>query len=78
MLLNNRDHWRNQRGNKNIPRGKWQWKHYNPNPMGHCKNNPEREIYNNKILPQETRKISNKLPKITPKAIRERRNKTQT
>ena len=28
--------------------------------MGHCKSNPEREFYNNKILSQETRKISNK------------------
>ena len=32
--------------------------------------------YSNKILPQETRKSSNKQPKLTPKATR-KRNKTQ-
>ena len=36
----------------------------------------KREVYTNTILPQETRNISNKQPKRTPKAIRERRNKT--
>ena len=35
----------------------------------------KREVYTNTILPQETRNISNKQPKRTPKAIRERRNK---
>ena len=33
------------------------------------------EVYSNKILPQETRKISNKQPNLTPKAISERRPK---
>ena len=28
------DHWRNQRGNQKIPRGKWKWKHDDPKPMG--------------------------------------------
>ena len=37
------------------------------------------EVYSNKILPQETRKISNKQSNLTPKGIRERRtNKTQS
>ena len=31
------DHWRNQRGNQNIPRDKWQWKHNNPKPMAPAK-----------------------------------------
>ena len=31
--------------------------------------------FSNTILPQETRKISNKQPKLTPKAIREIRTK---
>ena len=26
------DHWRNQRGNQEIPRDKWQWKHDDPKP----------------------------------------------
>ena len=34
-----------------------------------------REVYSNTILPQEERKISNKQPNLTPKAIRERRRK---
>ena len=39
----------------------------------------KREVYSNTMLPQETRKISNKLPKCTTKATRERRiSKTQS
>ena len=33
----------------------------------------EREVYNNTILPQETRKNSNKQPNLTAKVVRERR-----
>ena len=40
--------------------------------MGCSKSSFEREVYSNTILPQETRKISNKQPNFTPKAIRER------
>ena len=37
------------------------------------------EVYNNIILPQETRKISNKQSKLMPKGTRERRtSKTQS
>ena len=43
--------------------------------MGRSKSSSNREVYGNIILPQETRKISNKLPNLTPKAIRERRTK---
>ena len=43
--------------------------------MGCSKNRSKREVYSNTILPQEIRKISNKKPKLTPKAIRERRTK---
>ena len=50
----------------------------NENTIGCSKSNSKREIYSNIILPQETRKISNKQPNLTPKATRERRtNKTQ-
>ena len=41
--------------------------------MGHSKSSTKREVYNNTILPQETRKISNKQPILTPKATGERR-----
>ena len=43
--------------------------------MGCSKSSSKREVYSNTILPQERRKISNKQPKLTPKAIRERRTK---
>ena len=36
-----------------------------------AKSSYKREIYSNTILPQEIRKISNKQPNFTPKAIRE-------
>ena len=41
--------------------------------MGCSKNNFKREGYSNKILPQETIKISNKQSNLKPKEIRERR-----
>ena len=40
--------------------------------MGCSKSSSKREAYSNTILPQETRKISNKQPILTPKATRER------
>ena len=43
--------------------------------MGGSKSSSKKEVYRNTILPQETRKISNKQPNLTPKAIRERRTK---
>ena len=50
----------------------------NSKSMGGNKSSPKREIYSNTILPQETRKISNKQPNITLKANRERiTSKTQ-
>ena len=43
--------------------------------MGCNKSSSKREVYSNTILPQEARKISNKQPNLTSKAIREgRRN----
>ena len=45
--------------------------------MGCHKSSSKREVYSNTILPQETRKISNKQSNLTPKGTRERRtNKT--
>ena len=43
--------------------------------MGCSKSSSKREVYSNTILPQETRNISSKQPKLTLKAIRERRTK---
>ena len=78
MWLNNQYHWRKQRGNQKIPRDKWQPKHDNPKPKVLSKNSSKKEAYCNTILPQETRKITNKQPYITPKATRERINKTRS
>ena len=43
--------------------------------MGCSKSSSKREVYSNTSLPQETRKISNKQPNLTPKAMREKRTK---
>ena len=55
-------------------RNKWQWKH-NSKPMGWSKNSPKREVYSNTILPQETRKTSNRQSNFTPKTTGKRRTK---
>ena len=53
-------------------------KNNNLESMGCSKSSSKREVYSNTNLPQETRKISNKQPNITPKGTRKRRtNKTQ-
>ena len=39
--------------------------------MGCNKSSSKREVYSNTILPQETRKISNKQSNITPKEMKE-------
>ena len=43
--------------------------------MGCSKSNSKREVYNNIILPQETRKTSNRQPNFTPKTTGKRRTK---
>ena len=44
-------------------------------PMGCSKSSPKREDYSNTILPQETRKTSNRQPNFTPKMTGKRRTK---
>ena len=66
-------HWRNQKGNQKIPRDKW--KQNDPKPMEYSKSSSKRAVYTNTILSQETRKISNKQPNLTPQATRERSKK---
>ena len=41
--------------------------------MGCSKHSPKREDYSNTILPQETRKSSNRQPNFTPKTTGKRR-----
>ena len=49
-----------------------------PKPMGCSKSSSKREVYRSTSLSQETRKISSKQSNLTPKATRERTNKTQS
>ena len=81
MLLNNKQVTKEiKREIKKNPRNKWQWKHNNSEPMGCNKSSSKREVYSNKIVPQETRKISNRQPNFKPKATgkRWRRRSTTT
>ena len=64
-------YWRNQK----ISRKKLQWKHDNAKPMGFSKSSSKRKFYSNTILPQETRKTSNRQPNFTPKIAGKRRTK---
>ena len=43
--------------------------------MGCSKSSSKREVYSNTVLPQETRKASNRHPKFTPKTTGKRRTK---
>ena len=47
-------------------------KHNNSKLTGCSKNSSKREVYNKTILPQETRKTSNKQPNFTPKTTGKR------
>ena len=71
------DHWRNQRRNLKIPRGKWQQRSDNPKLMGCSKSHSKRKVCSNTSPPQETRKVSNKQANFTSKAARERRTDRQ-
>ena len=44
--------------------------------MGCRKSSSKREVYSNTILPQETRKTSNRQPNFTPKITGKRRRRT--
>ena len=43
--------------------------------MGHSKSSSEREVYNNRALPQETRKTSNRQPNFISKTTGKRRRR---
>ena len=43
--------------------------------MGCSKSSSKRKVYSNRILPQETRKTSNRQPNFTPKTTGKRRTK---
>ena len=63
---------------KKIPRDKWKLKHKIKTPWNTEKAVLGGKFINNTIISQETKKISNIHPNVTPKAIRERKiNNTQ-
>ena len=62
---------------KEIPRNKWQWKPDNSKPTGCNKSSSKKEVYSNTILPQETRKASNRQPNSTSKAAGKEEPKNQ-
>ena len=47
----------------------------NSKPMGCSKSSFKREVYGNTILPQDTRKTSNRQPNTTPRTTGKRRTK---
>ena len=52
------------------PKAPWnKWGHNNPKSMEHSESSPKREIHSMTGLPQETRKISNKLSNFTLKGV---------
>ena len=62
---------------KKNSRNKQQWKHNNSKPMGCNKSSSKREVYSETVIPQETRKTSNRLPNFTPKTTgKKNKNKT--
>ena len=78
MFLNNQQVTEEiKKGNQKISRNKWQRKHDNSKPMGCSKSSSKREVYNNTILPQETRNTSNRQPNFTPKTTGKRRTTTK-
>ena len=49
-------------------------KHDDPKPMGCSKSSSKRDVYSNTILPQETRKTSNRQPSFTLKQLEKEQN----
>ena len=45
--------------------------------MGYSKSSSKREVYSNTILPQETRKTSNRQPNFTPKTTGKQQQQQQ-
>ena len=53
-----------------VPR--YKWNHSCPQSMGWSKNGSKRELYRTTILPQETRKISDKQPNLYLKQLKKK------
>ena len=46
--------------------------------MGCIKSSPKKEVYSNTVLPQETRKTSNRQPNFTPKTSGKKQTNKKT
>ena len=56
MILNNQqNNGRNKKGNQNMYRNKWKWKHNNRRHMGISKKNAKVKVHSFTSLPQEIR-----------------------
>ena len=64
----------NQRRNQKIPVDKQKWKHNLTKSM-RCSKSSSKRVHSNTGLPQKTRKILNKQPKLPPKRIIEEQTK---
>ena len=54
------NHRRNKKGNQNMHRKEWKWKHNKPKPMGFSKSSAKGKVHSNASLPQETGEKSKK------------------
>ena len=60
MLLKNQQIMKEEKGNKNMDKNKWKWKHDNPKSMGFSKSSAKGKVHSNISLSQETREKSSK------------------
>ena len=67
------DHWRNEREIKRYLDTNEE--NMRSKTYGMQQDSSKKEVYSNTCLPQETRKSSNKQPKLTPKRTREKQAK---
>ena len=79
MFLNNQKATEeiNREIKKKNSRNKRQWKHDNAKLTGCSKSSSKREVYSNIILPQETRKTSNRQPNFTLKQLEKEEQQQQ-
>ena len=63
-----------KKGNKNIHRSKWKWKHDNQKPMGFSKSSVKGKVHRNTSLPKGTREKSNNNLILHLNQLKRRRN----
>ena len=68
---------RNHKRNKKIPKTSENGNKTHQNLWNTAKSSSKKEVYSNKHLPQDMRKITNKQPNTTPRGIRKKKNEVQ-